>query len=195
MLNDIAEKIRSIRLHFTVTAVLEVVLGIVFLIWARDVMDIFAQFMGVIVIIMGLVEVFAKIFDDTARMIGILTGLLLVIIGGWIVFHPTGIIAVIPIIIGVGLIVHGIQNFSLALAGKRSDAPKWGWMIVMSVVTILLGIICIVCAVQVVGIAVRVAGVFMILDGLASIFMVHRVNKAERDVDSVITRETDLGDF
>ncbi|MCR5098226.1 MAG: DUF308 domain-containing protein [Lachnospiraceae bacterium] len=195
MFQDIAEKIKSIRLHFTVTALLEVVLGVVFLIWARDVMGIFAQFVGAIVIIMGIVEILAKLFEERARAIGILTGLVLVIVGGWIVLHPTGIISIIPIIIGVGLMAHGIQNFSLALAGKSSGAHKWGWMIVMSVVTILLGVVCIVCAVQVVDIAVRVAGVFMILDGLASIFMIHRVNKAERDVDSVITRETDLGDF
>lgn len=195
MFQDIADRLRSIRLHLSVTAVLEIVLGVVFLIWARDVVDIFAQVVGVIVIVMGLVEVFAKIFDDTARMIGILTGLILVAVGGFIVLHPAGIISIIPIIIGVGLVAHGIQNFSLALAGKRSGASKWGWMVVMSIVTIVLGVVCIVCAVQVVSIAVRIGGAFMIIDGLASIFMVHRVNRAERDVDSVITKETDLGDF
>ena len=195
MFQDIADRLRSIRLHLSVTAVLEIVLGVVLLIWARDVVDIFAQVVGVIVIVMGLVEVFAKIFDDTARMIGILTGLILVAVGGFIVLHPAGIISIIPIIIGVGLVAHGIQNFSLALAGKRSGASQWGWMVVMSIVTIVLGVVCIVCAVQVVSIAVRIGGAFMIIDGLASIFMVHRVNRAERDVDSVITKETDLGDF
>ncbi len=195
MFQDMMDKLRSIRLHFTLTAVLEVVLGIVFMIWARDVMGIFARVVGVIVIAMGVIEILGKIFDDTARMIGILSGLILVVLGGWIVLHPTGIISVIPVIIGVGLVAHGIQNFSLALAGKRTSAPKWGWMIVMSIATIILGVICIVCAIEVASIAVRISGIFMILDGLASIFMVHRVNKAERDVDSVITRETDLGDY
>ncbi len=192
MFSDMLDKLKSIRLHFTLTAVLEVILGVVLLIWPLTVVGILAKVVGVIVIAMGAIEIFAKIFDDYARAAGILTGLVLVILGGWIVLHPAGIVSIIPIIIGVGLVVHGIQNFTLALAGKRTGAPKWGFLVVLSVITILLGVVSIVCAIRVVDIAVRVAGLFMILDGLGSIFMVHRVNKAERDIDSVITRESDI---
>ncbi len=195
MFQDLTDKLKSIRLHFTVTALLEVVLGVVLLIWPLTVVGILAKIVGVFVIAIGVVELVAKIFDEAARAAGILIGLILIILGGWVFFHPTAVVSIVPIMIGVGLVVHGIQNFSLAIAGKNTGAPKWGWMIFASVAIILLGVVCVVCAIEVVDIALRVAGVFMVLDGLASIFMVHRVNKAERDVDSVITRETDLGEF
>ena len=192
MFNDLIDRLKAIRLHFTVTAVLEVVLGVVLLIWPLTVVGLLAKILGVVLIVTGLVELVAKIFDDTARAAGILIGLILVVLGGWIVIHPAGIISIIPIIIGVGLIAHGVQNFSLALDGKKYSAPRWGWMLFASVFTMVLGVICIVCALRVVDIAVRVGGFFLIYDGLASILMVHRVNKASRDVDSVIIEETDI---
>ncbi len=195
MFQDLTDRLKAIRLHFTVTAVLEVVLGVVLLIWPLTVVGILAKVVGVLVIAIGAVELVAKIFDESARAAGILAGLVLIVLGGWVFFHPTAVVSIVSVLIGVCLILHGIQNFSLALAGKGTDAPKWGWMIFASVAIIFLGVICIVCAIEVVDIALRVAGVFMVLDGLASIFMVHRVNRAERDVDSVITRETDLGEF
>ena len=195
MFNDIAEKLKEIRLHFTLTAVLELVLGVILMIWPLTVVELLAKIVGVTVIAVGLIELVAKIFDEVARTAGILVGLILVVLGGWIVMHPSGVISIIPIMIGVGLVAHGIQNASLALAGKRSDVRGWGWMIGASIATVLLGVVCIVCAIEVVDIAVRVAGIFMVLDGLASIFMIRKVNRAERDVDSVITRETDLGDL
>ncbi len=195
MFNDIAEKLKEIRLHFTLTAVLELVLGVILMIWPLTVVELLAKIVGVTVIAVGLIELVAKIFDEVARTAGILVGLILVVLGGWIVMHPSGVISIIPIMIGVGLVAHGIQNTSLALAGKRSDVRGWGWMIGASIATVLLGVVCIVCAIEVVDIAVRVAGIFMVLDGLASIFMIRKVNRAERDVDSVITRETDLGDL
>ena len=195
MFQDMIERFKAIRLHFTLTAVLELVLGVVLLIWPLTVVGLLATVVGVIVIAMGLVILVSKLFDDVGRAPGVLIGLILIIVGGWIVLHPAGIISIIPIMIGVGLVVHGAQNFSLALVAQRVDAPRWGWMIVAAVITIVFGVICIVCAIRVVDIAVRIGGIFMIIDGLSSIFMIHRVNKAERDVDSVIVKETDLGDY
>ena len=192
MFQEMMDKLRAVRLHFTLTAILEAVLGVVLLIWPLGVVGFLATVVGVIVITMGLIVLASKIFDDVARMPGILIGLILVIVGGWIVLNPAGIVSIIPIMIGVGLVVHGVQNIMLALSARSVEAPRWGWMIFASVCVIILGVICIVCAIRVVDIAVRIGGIFMIIDGLSSIFMVHGVNKAERDVDSVIVKETDI---
>ena len=192
MFQEMIEKLKSVRAHFTLTAILEAVLGVVLLIWPLEVVGLLASVVAVIVIVMGLIVLASKIFDDAGRAPGILIGLILVIVGGWIVLHPAGIVSIVPVMIGVGLVVHGAQNFMLALSARSVGAPRWGWMIFASVCIIVLGVICVVCALRVVDIAVRIAGIFMIIDGLSSIFMVHGVNKAERDVDSVIVKETDI---
>ena len=192
MFNDLIDRLKAIKLHFTVTAVLEVVLGIILLIWPLTVVGLLAKVLGVILIITGLVEIVAKIFDDSMRLPGLIVGLILLILGGWIVYHPGSIISIIPIIIGVGLIGNGIMHFSLALEGKKVGAERWGFMVVAAVITMILGAVCIVCALQVVDIAVRIGGFFLVYDGIASILMVRRVNKASRDVDSVIIDETDI---
>ncbi len=189
------EKLKAIRLHFTLTSVLEIALGIILLIWSLLVVGILAKVIGIVVVVCGLVEVVAKIFDDRARIAGIFAGLILSIIGGWIFIHPEGIIKIIPIFIGAGLVVHGIQNFALANEGRKVNAPKWGLLIVGAVISIILGGVCIFCAIRVVDLAVKIGGVFMIYDGLASILMIHHVNRAERDVDSVIISERDVEDF
>ena len=94
-------------------------------------------------------------------------------------------------IIGVVLVLHGIQNLSLAFAGRAARMPYWKGAIVMGIVGIVFGVICIVCAFQMVTLAVRIMGLLMIYDGLTSGLIVWRVNRAEMDiVDSHIIRET-----
>jgi len=104
-------------------------------------------------------------------------------------------VSLIPMVIGVVLVVSGIQELSLAITAKNVDASKWGWMVAGAALTILFGILCICVAFNIVTIAMRLLGLFLIYDGVSSMLMVHHVNVAERVVDSTITKEEDVDDF
>ena len=195
MLDNIIEKLKSIRLHITASAIACLALGVVFLIWPTQVTNIIAYVVGGLLVVIGGIQAVSKIVNNENRSSGLLVGLLILIIGVWIIFHPQTTVSLIPMVIGVVLVVSGIQELSLAITAKNVDASKWGWMILGAVITIVFGIICICVAFKIVTIAMRLLGLFLIYDGISSMVMVHHVNVAERVVDSTITREEDVDDF
>ena len=195
MLDNIIEKLKSIRLHITASATACLALGVVFLIWPTQVTNIIAYVVGGLLVVIGGIQAVSKIVNNENRSSGLLVGLLILIIGVWIIFHPQTTVSLIPMVIGVVLVVSGIQELSLAITAKNVDASKWGWMILGAVITIVFGIICICVAFKIVTIAMRLLGLFLIYDGISSMVMVHHVNVAERVVDSTITREEDVDDF
>lgn len=195
MLDNIIEKLKSIRLHITASAVACVALGVVFLIWPQQITNFIAYVVGALLIAFGAIQAVTKIINNENRSSGLLVGLLILIIGIWIIVHPQTAVSLIPMVIGVVLVVSGIQEMSLAFTAKNVDASKWGWMIVGAAITIVFGIICICVAFNIVTIAMRLLGIFLIYDGVSSMLMVHHVNVAEKVVDSTITREEDVDDF
>ena len=195
MWDEFVEKMKTIRLHMTASALVCVILGIVFMIWPGQVTTIAAYFVGAMLVLIGAIEIVSKIVNDENRSSGLLVGLLVLVIGIWIILHPEVAISLIPIVIGVVLVVNGIQNLSLALSGKRADADRWGWMIVTALITLIFGILCIVCAFGVIKLVMRLVGLALIFDGVSSMVMVHHVNVAERAVDTVILHEEDVDDF
>lgn len=195
MLDNIIEKLKSIRLHITASAVACVALGVVFLIWPQQITNFIAYIVGALLIAFGAIQAITKIVNNENRSSGLLIGLLILIIGIWIIVHPQTAVSLIPMVIGVVLVVSGIQELSLAITAKNVDSSKWGWMIAGAALTIVFGILCIGVAFNIVTIAMRLLGLFLIYDGISSMVMVHHVNVAERVVDSTITREEDVDDF
>ncbi|MCR4798380.1 MAG: DUF308 domain-containing protein [Lachnospiraceae bacterium] len=195
MWEELIEKMRSIRLHMTASALICVILGVVLLIWPTQVTALVAYFIGGLLIVIGGIQVIGKIFNDNNRSSGLLVGLVVLAIGVWIILQPTKAVSFIPIVIGVVLVVSGVQNLSLAISGKRANADRWGLMIASAILSIVFGVLCVACAFGVIKLVMRLVGLALIYDGISSMLMVHHVNMAERAVDSVILREEDVDDF
>ena len=165
------------------------------MIWPEAVTNIIAVAVGIILIAIGGIYVISKLVNQENKFTGMLVGFIVLILGVWILVHPTSAASIIPIVIGVVLVASGVQELRLSFAAKNVDAAKWGWMIVGSVVTIIFGIICICMAFAILKTAMRLLGLFLIYDGVSSMVMVRHVNVAERVVDSVVTKEEDVDDF
>ncbi len=195
MVDNFIEKLKAIRLHITATALACVILGFIFLIWPEAVTNFIAVAVGIILIAIGGIYVISKLINQENKFTGMLVGFIVLILGVWILVHPTSAASIIPIVIGVVLVASGVQELRLSFAAKNVDATKWGWMIVGSVVTIIFGIICICMAFAILKTAMRLLGLFLIYDGVSSMVMVRHVNVAERVVDSVVTKEEDVDDF
>ena len=66
----------------------------------------------------------------------------------------------------------------------------------MGIFNIVLGVLCICNAFGLVKIGLILIGLMLIFDGLSDMFIVHKVNRATKDVvDTDITREEDVEDY
>ncbi len=184
-----ADKIRSLRLNITAGAVLVLLMGILFLFRPDEVVTTVSGLVGFVLLLIGVSMVIGRLFSPYSRASGMLVGALVAVVGGSIMIHPARAASIIPVMIAVVLIVHGFQNVSMALAGKKYGMISWFWHMVGGVLCILCGMACVFNAFGVVTFGVRIIGIMLIYDGLSSILTAGRVNRYEREYVDVDYKE------
>ncbi len=191
------EKLKSIKLNVTFGAVISVVVGVLLLAMPGTIVTLIARILAIAVILSGIVFLISMLGDNNNRStLAIAVAVLIVIIGIWMLANPGSIAKIIPIAMGVLLVVHGVQDFSMALETKNHRDERWWIGFVVGALSIILGIVCIANAFGIIKFAVRIIGLMLIVDGLTDMLMVHKVNKSAKGVvDSSILSEQDVDDF
>ena len=103
-------KLKEIRANVIAAGLLYIVLGFLFIAYPRQVVGTLSTFIGVLLVVIGVIQVFGKIFDEDNRASGMLVGALLAVIGVWIILNPEFTASILPIVIGVMLVVSAIQK-------------------------------------------------------------------------------------
>jgi uncharacterized membrane protein HdeD (DUF308 family) len=97
-----------------------------------------------------------------------------------VLLQPGIVLTLIPVVIGVTLVAHGIRGFRESLATRKFGSDAWGIGAVLAVISILLGIICIVDAFGVVTVAFGIIGVALIYNGISNIYIAITSSRSER---------------
>lgn len=190
------EKLKSIKLNVTMSAVFSVAIGVLLVFWPGTVVTLLARLVAVIIIASGVVLLVPQLLEPVKSYWSIIVAVLIAMIGLWMFFSPQLVASIIPIAIGVLLVVHGVQDMTLAIEGKKKQANNWWTIVLMAVLNIVLGILCIGNAFGLVKIGLMLIGFMLIYDGISDMCIVHKVNKATREVvDSTITREENVDDY
>ena len=190
------DKLKSIKIDVTLAAVLSVVLGVLLVIWPATVITVLARVIAIILMVSGIVSLIPRLMDEVKSYTSIIVSLLITLIGLWMFLSPQAVASIIPIAIGVLLVVHGVQDLSLALEGKKTKAHNWWSIPLMAILNIVLGVLCICNALGLVKLGMILIGIMLIYDGLSDMFIVHKVNKASKEfVDSTILHEENLDDY
>ena len=190
------EKLKKIRLHVSLSALLTVVLGVVIMLNPTSTVLLIAKAVGTIILIVGAVMILGGLFDsDGTRMGGIAVGAFIAIIGAWVLMSPEKAAAIIPAVVGVIMILQGIENAELAFSAKKARGRHWGINLLVAAANIAFGVLCITTGLGVVSIGMMFVGGMLVFNGLSSMVVVHRVNSAERqaiiDVEARVTDEDD----
>ena len=183
------DKLRSLRLNVSLGAVLMLLMGLLFLFRPAEVVAASAQFVGIILILVGITQFFGKLLSDMNRASGMLMGALIFVVGFWIFMHPLSAASIIPMMIGVILIVHGVQNIGLAFTARGYNMPGWGFMLAGGVLNLMCGVACVVMAFAAVAFVVQLSGLMMIYDGVTSMVTVQSLNRYESKYVDVEFRE------
>ena len=190
------DKLKSIKIDVTLAAVLSVVLGVLLVIWPATVITVLARVIAIILMVSGIVSLIPRLMDEVKSYTSIIVSLLITLIGLWMFLSPQAVASIIPIAIRVLLVVHGVQDLSLALEGKKTKAHNWWSIPLMAILNIVLGVLCIRNAFGLVKLGMILIGIMLIYDGLSDMFIVHKVNKASKEfVDSTILHEENLDDY
>lgn len=181
--------LKGLKANYTVSAGLCTLLGLVLLIWPGTTMRIVCTLLGGMLLIYGLLQIVLWLISRERTMISqgmMVFGIVLAVIGIWILMQPEMIIMAVPVIVGVLIVIHGIHNIVQAIALKKDDYDRWWLAFLFGALTVVLGGILVYNPFEVAETVVRFIGIFLIYDGVSDIWILSRVFKVKRDKEKII---------
>lgn len=187
------EMLKKFRADMIMSALFCIVIGAIIIFWPAQTVDILCKVLAIVLIVMGAAELVSYFWNKITYSLSGILGLVVLLIGIWIFLKPESVVSLIPIVIGVILAIHGIQDLKLALETKKNGYEKWWSMLLMALISLLLGVICIVKAFGVVTLALQIIGVALVYDGLSDLWIAYKASKyakaAKKDVLDVDYKE------
>ena len=181
--------LKGLKANYTVSAGLCTLLGLVLLIWPGTTMRIVCTLLGGMLLIYGLAQIVIYLINKERTMISqgmMVFGIVLAVIGVWILMQPDMIIMAVPVIVGVLIVIHGVHNVVQAVALKRDGYDRWWLALVFAALTVVLGGILVYNPFEVAETVVRFIGLFLIYDGVSDIWILSRVFKVKREKEKII---------
>lgn len=157
-----------------------VVLGHVLLIWPGISVQVACRGIGVLMLVYGIIQIIAYIRNKEKNLAahGMFTvGIVTVVLGTWIALKPETVIAALPIITGIIIALHGVQNIVQAVALKKQAYQNWWAAAVIGLITAVFGIILFCNPFAAVETLIRVIGIFMICDGGSNVWIQSRIQE------------------
>ena len=192
---NLKEKLKGLKFDVTFSAVLMVLLGVLFALWPGQVTMAFARIIAVAVILVGVVLFLGRVTDTPANVWALVGSLILLLTGVWLFLSPQIIVSVIPIVIGVLLVIHGVQDLVMAAEVKRYNESRWWPIVIMGALSVVFGVICICNAFGIAKLTMVLIGIMLIYDGLSDMIIVHKVNRASKTViDAEVISEQDVSE-
>lgn len=113
-------------------------------------------------------------------------GIVLAVIGVWIVLKPDTIIKAIPMIVGILIVIHGLHNAVQAIDLKKMQYDNWWVALLLSLLTVALGAVLICNPFTIVDTVVQIIGAFLIYDGLSDMWILSRLFKTKKNREKII---------
>lgn len=190
------EVLKKIKADTILSAVLCVILGVVLLVYTKQMTDLFCKLLALVLIVMGVAHIITYFTDRMGNNLRLIAGIIVLLLGVWIFINPEIIISLIPAIIGAILFLHGVEDLRLAIQAKEAEGSAWISCLILAIVNLAIGILLIVKAFEAAQIAFKLIGIALIYDGVSDIWIVSRAVKAakqmEQDLNAIDTDGKEL---
>lgn len=176
--------LKSIKANVLSSAILCIALGIILVAYPNTSLTLVCRAVGVIVLVTGLGMVFSYLRSETKGILAktaLIFGSILVILGGFIILRPLGIISIVPIVFGIMLIYHGLANMKQALELRQYKDKGWWLPVLIAASTIILGLFIMNNPFRTIDVIMRIIGACLIYDGLTNTMLVGRFVKSIRN--------------
>lgn len=186
------EFLKGLRVNYTVSAVLCILLGLVLLIWPGTTTQIVCMSLGIVLLAYGIIQIVIYLFNRERTLISqgmMILGIIFAVVGVWILLTPEMIIMAVPVIVGVLIVIHGLHNVVQAIALQKDGYERWWLALIFGLLTVIFGGLLIYNPFGAVELVVRLIGIFLIYDGISDIWILSRVFKVRRDKERIIDAE------
>ncbi len=177
--------LKKLKTNIVISAVLCIVLGIVLVIWPDMSMQIACAAIGVVLLLGGivrLVQYFVARDGSMYAQMNLIMGIVLTVVGVWIVLKPDKVLVIIPIIIGIVIVLHGLNNLQQAITLCKEKYDKWWIALILGLLTVGFGVLLICRPFAALDTVVMLIGIFLIYDGLSDLWIVSRIYRTAKEL-------------
>lgn len=195
---DMAEFLKGLKANYTVSAGLCMALGLVLLIWPGTTTRLVCMLLGSVLLAYGGFQTVVCLINKEKTFFSqgmLIFGIVVAVVGLWILLRPEMIIMAVPLIIGVLIIIHGVHNVIQAVELQKEAYDKWWLALFFGILTVIFGGLLVYNPFEAAEAAIRIIGVSLIYDGASDMWILSRVFKVKRHKEKVIDAEyVDLDD-
>ncbi len=160
------------RILWGIAGILLIVAGIVCMSWEAAALASLALFLGVAMLVSGVVDVLV-FFAGRSAMIGsgwfLVDGILTIILAVFILFNQAFMMLTLPFVFGMWLIFSGITRFVQSFDLKAFGVRGWGWFTAVGILMAIAGVISFLNPVAGMEAISAVLGVSLILEGISAL--------------------------
>lgn len=175
--------LKKLKKNVVISAVLCILLGLVLAIWPGMSMHIVCIAVGSVLIIGGLMRLAESFLARDGSMytqMNMIVGIVFTVVGIWIVIKPDKVLAIIPIIMGIVIALHGLNNIRQAITLCRDKYDKWWVALILGGLTVGFGALLIFRPFAALDTAVTLIGIFLVYDGVSDLWIVSRISRTAR---------------
>ena len=184
--------LKKIKTNVIVSAFICIALGVILVFWPGLSVKVVCMAIGAVLVINGISRLLNFIFGRDGSVfsqMNLVMGIIITVIGGWILLQPGTIIAMIPILVGIIIVIHGINNLQQSVSLCQNRYDKWWIALLLGIITIGFGVLLVFNPFAAVDTLIRFIGMFLIYDGASDIWIMSRVSRnvkqARQEMDAL----------
>lgn len=163
------------------TSLLYVVLGICLIAMPLKSVQIICMVFGGILVLLGIYHMAGYLRSkEQGSILELLSGVLQLGLGAFLLFNPRIVMEMLPIFFGAIILVDSIWTFQACMEMRRLHFVRWGWLMGVTVVFAVLGIVMIVNPFKAEKMMVIFVGIVYLLNGLMDIFFLLFLHNKEK---------------
>ncbi len=174
-----------------------IALGVVLIMWPDLSVHWLCMALGGVLVFSGavyLISHFTKKNKLSMLQLDLVLGIILAILGAWLLFNPDSVVTFIQFVFGALIIIHGLLDMQSSFSLISAHDSRWWTAFVLALVTIAMGAVIILNPFATFSTLVMLIGGVLIFDGLSDLFIVfwvsHVFKKLEREITAAETIET-----
>ncbi len=171
-----SEFLKKINVSSKVAYILCIIFGAVICIWPGTVLTIACRVAGAVVLAFGIYNIVegARGQKQLTEVFRLTVGIILCVLGVWILIAPLMFLRLIPIVIGVVLLYHGIKNLWICSQMSQVSSQKWVPGMILAVIAIVFGAVMIFGAGFFLRLGMIFVGIALMYDGIYGLLTMHK---------------------
>lgn len=175
--------LKKLKANIVISALLCILLGIVLVVWPDLSMQIVCTSVGAVLLIGGGVRLavyFMTRDGSVYAQVNLVMGIILAVVGTWILLQPDKVLAIIPVIVGIVIILHGANNLRQAVTLCKDKYDKWWVVLILGLLTMGFGTLLVLRPFEALDTVVMFIGISLIFDGISDIWIVSRIYRTAK---------------